>query len=76
MRGFSAHMEEPFDGAPEACPVSVGDTFSRKPAAFSCEDWFGPVKLVWTVVYVNAAHRYYTAEAVRHGHRIRESFKF
>ena len=28
------------------------------------------------VVYINEAHRYFTAEAEAHGYKLRESFKF
>lgn len=68
---------EPHDGAGE-CPVKVGDTFKRKPAAFADSEsaWLGPVVLLWTVVYINQRTRYYTAEALCHGTRVRESFKF
>lgn len=66
---------EPHDGAGE-CPVKVGDTFQAKPAAFAGSEWFGPVVLAWTVVYINPRTRYYTAEAVCHGVPVRESFKF
>ena len=59
------------------CPVALGDTFRRKPSGFSREEaWGGPVRLTWTVIGSNLAHRFYTAEAVCHGVRLRESFKF
>ncbi|MBQ9720222.1 MAG: hypothetical protein IJV64_05955 [Oscillospiraceae bacterium] len=54
----------------------VGDTFTRKPSAFSREGWSGPVLLRWTVIYVNERHRLYTAETECNGYRLRESFKF
>jgi len=59
------------------CPVALGDTFRRKPSAFSREEaWGGPVKLTWTVIYINPAHRFFTAEAVCYGTTLRESYKF
>ena len=66
---------EPHDGA-GGCPLKIGETFQRKPAAFADSEWFGPVTLVWTVIFINPRHRYYTAEAVCHGVPVRESFKF
>ena len=68
---------EPHDGA-GGCPVKLGDRFSRKPAGFVAGegDWCWPVTLVWTVIYINPRTRYYTAEAVCHGSKLRESFKF
>ena len=66
---------EDFPGA-AGCPVKLGDRFSRKPAAFADSEWFGPVTLVWTVIYINPRHRYYTAEALCHGATLRESSKF
>ena len=66
----------PRQGALKACPVAIGDTFERKPSSFSREGWSGPVKLHWTVIAVNEKHRTYTAEAMCHGHRLRETFKF
>lgn len=68
--------DEPNSGA-GGCPVALGDTFRRKPSGFSREEaWGGPVRLTWTVIGINLAHRFYTAEAVCHGVRLRESFKF
>lgn len=67
---------ETYPGA-GGCPVALGDTFRRKPSGFSREEaWGGPVRLTWTVIGINLAHRFYTAEAVCHGVKIRESFKF
>ena len=68
--------DEPRHGT-GGCPVALGDTFRRKPSGFSrAEAWGGPVRLTWTVIGINLAHRYYTAEAVCHGATLRESFKF
>lgn len=68
--------DEPRHGA-GGCPVALGDTFRRKPSGFSREEpWGGPVTLAWTVIYINPAHRFFTAEAVCYGVRLRESFKF
>ena len=55
----------------------VGDSFPFKPTAFtehsppSLND-----KLNGKIVYVNYAHRYYTAEAECNGWKVRESWKF
>lgn len=75
MMGRDSRFED-FTGA-GSCPVALGDTFRRKPSGFSREEaWGGPVRLTWTVIDINLAHRFYTAEAVCHGVKIRESFKF
>lgn len=58
----------------------IGEPFSWTPAAFEgasgiCS--FEKLKTVHgRVVYINEAHRYFTAEAEVHGINLRESFKF
>lgn len=44
--------------------MNIGEPFSWKPAAYG------------HVVYINEAHRYFTAEADINGNKLRESFKF
>lgn len=76
MRGKANYFED-FPGAYDRAPYSIGQAIAWKPAAFV--DLFSTPELVnvsGTVVYVNEAHRYYTAEAPWYGYAIRESFKF
>lgn len=55
----------------------AGDKVAFRPRAFSAFEAEGtPVVLHGVVIYVNEAHRYYTAEAPCWGYTIRESFKF
>lgn len=59
----------------------IGEPFSWKPAAFqgSTGIMSGTTKETTAhgrVVYINEAHRYFTAEAEAHGYKLRESFKF
>lgn len=63
--------------APRDARHSVGDRIAWKPHAFTrIETTEVPVTLSGRVIYVNDAHRYYTAEAACNGCAIRESFKF
>ena len=61
-------------------PYGVGDKISFEPICFtrSVDCCYLPINLTLhgEVVYVNAEHRYYTAEAICNGHVIRESYKF
>ena len=58
----------------------IGEPFSWTPAAFEgasgiCN--FEKLKTVHgRIVYINEAHRYFTAEADLNGKRLNESFKF
>ena len=61
----------------------IGEPFSWKPAAFEGSNGIMSVTTKETtahgrVVYINEAHRYFTAEAEAdiNGKRLRESFKF
>lgn len=59
----------------------IGEPFSWKPAAFEGSNGIMSVTTKETtrpcaVVYINEAHRYFTAEAEAHGYKLRESFKF
>ena len=63
----------------------VGDRLSFVPSAFSslpgtdydiCRRVNAAYTLSGVVIYVNAAHRYYTVEAPCFGYVLRESFKF
>jgi hypothetical protein len=61
--------------------MSIGEPFSWKPAAFEGSNGSMSVTTKETtahgrVVYINEAHRYFTAEAEAHGYKLRESFKF
>nr|DAG03808.1 MAG TPA: hypothetical protein [Siphoviridae sp. ctfhy6] len=60
----------------------IGEPFSWKPAA-SFEGSNGIMSVTTKeatahgrVVYINAAHRYFTAEADFNGNKLRASFKF
>ena len=67
---------EDYAGAPARCPVRIGDRFRRTAPGYTAEDGFNRIMLMWTVIYINAAHRYYTAETEVYGYRMRESWKF
>lgn len=58
----------------------IGEPFSWKPAAFEGASGLGSFEKLRTVygriVYINEAHRYFTAEAEINGKKLRESFKF
>lgn len=61
-------------------PYAVGDKVSFSPSCFTqalnCCYLLTNLSLHGQVVYVNKAHRYYTAEAECNGHTIRESYKY
>ena len=73
-------------GAPETPPCGVGDRITFVPTAFielapamlarSASGIPEAYRLAGTVVYVNAAHRYYTVEARCFAGTVRESFKY
>ena len=59
----------------------IGEPFNRKPAAFEGSNGIMSVTTKETtargrVVYINEAHRYFTAEADINGNKLRERFKF
>lgn len=59
----------------------IGEPFSWKPVAFEGSNGIMSVTTKETtahgrVVFINAAHRYFTVEADINGKRLRESFKF
>ena len=59
----------------------IGEPFSWKPAAFEGSTGIMSLgskvnTLHGRVVYINEAHRYFTAEAQINGKRLREGFKF
>ena len=58
----------------------IGEPFSWKPAAFEGASGLGSFEKLRTVhgrvVYINEAHRYFTAEADINGIKLREIFKF
>lgn len=58
--------------------MTIGDTYSWTPAAFEGASGICGFKKPRTVhgriVYINEAHRYFTAEI--NGKKLRESFKF
>ena len=58
----------------------IGEPFSWKPAAFEGASGLGGFEKLRTVhgrvVYINEAHRYFTAETQINGKKLRESFKF
>lgn len=61
--------------------MHIGEPFSWTPAAFEGSTGIMSVATKETtahgrVVYINEAHRYFTAEADTNGNKIRESFKF
>lgn len=61
--------------------MNIGEPFSWKPAAFEGSNGIMSVTAKETtahgrVVYINEAHRYFTAEADINGKRLRASFKF
>ena len=61
-------------------PVKVGDRITFSPVCFtrSVDCCYMPINLnlQGTVIYVNAAHRYYTVEGDCNGYKIRESYKY
>ena len=61
--------------------MNIGEPFSWKPAAFEGSTGIMSVTTKETtahgrVIYINEAHRYFTAEATLNGKTLRESFKF
>lgn len=58
----------------------IGEPFSWKPAAFEGSNGIMSIgklgKVHGRIVYINEAHRYFTAEADIYGCKLRESFKF
>lgn len=60
--------------------MNIGDTYSWAPAAFEGASGICSFEKLKTVhgriVYINAAHRYFTAEEEINGNKLRESFKF
>ena len=61
--------------------MNIGDTYTRTPATFEGTSGIMSVTTKETtahrrVVYINEAHRYFTAEADINGKTLRESFKF
>lgn len=58
----------------------IGEPFSWKPAAFEGASGLGSFEKLRTVhgriVYINEAHRYFTADTDINGYKLRESFKF
>ena len=59
----------------------IGEPFSGKPTAFEGSNGIMSVTTKETtangrVVYINEAHRYFTAEADINGKKLRESIKF
>jgi len=61
-------------------PHKVGDKVTFSPVCFtrSVDCCYMPINLnlQGTVIYVNAAHRYYTVEGECNGYKIRESYKY
>lgn len=63
---------------------NVGDSVRFSPSAFIKPDDEGddlysgqlPYQLDGRIVYVNREHRYYIAEALLFGHKLRETFKY
>lgn len=60
--------------------LNIGDTYTWTPAAFEGASGLGSFGKLRTVhgriVYINEAHRYFTAKADINGNKLRESFKF
>ena len=61
--------------------MNIGDIYTWKPTAFEGSNGIMSVTTKETtahghVVYINEAHRYFTAEAQINGQKLRESFKF
>lgn len=61
--------------------MSIGDTYSWSPTAFEGSSGInesGRKRYIvhGKIVYINEAHRYFTAEAACNGTMLRESFKF
>lgn len=58
-------------------PKKVGDPIAWRPQVWTDTDDPRMLReLRGTVIYVNEAHRYYTAEALVGGRPLRESFRF
>ena len=58
-------------------PKRVGDSINWRPQAwFDTDAPWAAKELNGRVIYVNAAHRYYTAEAIIGGRPLRESFRY
>lgn len=60
--------------------MNIGDTYTWTPSAFEGASGPGSFEKLRTVhgriVYINEAHRYFTAETEVNGIKLRESFKF
>lgn len=60
--------------------MNIGDTYTWTPSAFEGASGPGSFEKLRTVhgriVYINEAHRYFTAETELNGIELRESFKF
>lgn len=60
--------------------MNIGDTYTWTPSAFEGASGICSIKKLarvsGRVVYINEAHRYFTAEADINGKKLRESFKF
>lgn len=61
--------------------MNIGDTYTWTPTAFEGASGIMSVTtktmtVHGRIVYINEAHRYYTAEAECNGYKLRESFKF
>lgn len=60
--------------------MNIGDTYTWTPSAFEGASGPGSFEKLRTVhgriVYINEAHRYFTAETELNGIKLRESFKF
>lgn len=62
---------------PLSAPHKVGDRVAWVPKVFFDSVFPGALKtLHGVVIYVNAAHRYYVAEAECNGTLLREGFKY
>ncbi len=69
--------EKALEKEPAAAVPRVGDPISWVPDAWTTGFFPGAAKrLHGQIVYVNAGHGYYTAEAQFHGAPWRESFKY
>ena len=85
MKGRSNEMIT-LPGADVRPPCEVGDRISFVPTAFAelpatttrrnAAGIQEAYTLAGTVIYINAAHRYYTVEAPCFGWSLRESFKY
>lgn len=77
MRNYVPRTQDPAQGA----SVRMGESVAWMPSAFAdvVRNGFATNAarvLHGHVIYINTAHRYYTAEAECNGYRLRESFKF